>query len=118
MEQSAGRLGPGELQELFVRQDAPLRRSLSLHLSQQLALPLLVKVEAELFRLDPDRIQPALLAEDDAALSADQLRRVGLDRRRIVELARDGAAFADEQVLADDRLPRVELVAAPGAGSS
>src|SRR5256885_7166294 len=29
-----------------------------------------------------------------------------------MELARDGAALADEEVLADDRLPRVELVAA------
>src|SRR5439155_17189327 len=42
---------------------------------------------------------------------ADELGRVGLDRRRVVELARDGAALAREEVLADERLPRLERVA-------
>src|SRR6266487_5329437 len=102
----------GELNELLVGQDAALRGSFGLHAPQQLALPVLVEVEPKLLGLDPDRVETALLAEDDAALGAHQLGRVRLDRGRVVKLARHGAALSDEQVLPDDRLPRVELVAA------
>ena len=59
---------------------------------------LLRHVEPELLHLDPDRVEPALLAEDDPALLADELGRVRLDRGRIVELRRDGAGLAHEEV--------------------
>src|SRR5438105_6747252 len=102
----------GKPKKLLVGQDPPLCRSFRLHPHEQPALTFLVKVEAELLGLDPDRVEPALLPEHDPALGADQLGRVRLDRRRVVELARDRAALTDEQVLADDGLPRVEFVAA------
>ena len=53
----------------------------------------------------------ALLAEHDRALGRDELGRVRLDRRRVVELARDRAALAPVERLAGHRLPRLELVA-------
>ena len=46
-----------------------------------------------------------------AALGGDELGRVRLDRRRIVELRRDGARLAAEERLAGHRLPRLERVA-------
>src|SRR3954451_551128 len=100
-----------ELPELVVRDDVPLLRAELLHLCQQLALRIVVQIEAELLRLDADRVDPALLPEDDAALGGDDVGGVGLDRLRVVELARDGAGLAAEQVVPDKRFVRLELVA-------
>src|SRR6185295_2877282 len=91
--------------------EPPLARAELLHRRQQLGMAVGRDVEPELLRLQPDRVDPALLAEDDPPLGADQPRRVGLDRRRVVELARDRAALAGEEVLACDRCPRRELIA-------
>src|SRR5581483_4588116 len=73
-------------------------------------LPLLRDGEPELLRLDADRVEAALLAEHDRPGGRDELGRVRLDRRRVVELARDGAALAAVERVAGDRLPRLELV--------
>ena len=54
---------------------------------------------------------PLFLPSTMPRSARDELGRVRLDRRRVVELARDGAALAAEEVLADDRLPRLERVA-------
>ena len=54
---------------------------------------------------------PLFLPSTIAALGRDELRRVRLDRRRVVELARDRAALAAVERLAGHRLPRLELVA-------
>src|SRR5205823_1236762 len=91
-----------------VADEPALLGSEPLHLGEQLGVALLGDVETEFLALDPDRIEPALLSEHDRPLRADQLGRVRLDRRRIVELARDGAALAPEEVLSDDGLPRLE----------
>ena len=52
-----------------------------------------------------------LLPEHDPPRRADELRGVRLDRGRVVELARDGAALAGEEVVARERRPRRERVA-------
>src|SRR3989442_4734331 len=101
----------GELSKLLVRDEIPLARAELLHLCQELCVPFLRHVEAELGGLDPDRVQAALLAEHDPTLGADELGGIRLDRRRIVELAGDRAALAPEERLARDRLPGVEPVA-------
>src|SRR5436305_8903963 len=101
----------GELTELLVGDEPALSRAERLHLRQHLGAAFLRKVDSELLGLDPDRVQAALLAEHDPALGGDQIRRVGLDRRRVVELADDRSALAPEECLAGDRLPRLELVA-------
>src|SRR5207247_2981830 len=49
-------------------------------------------------------------AENDAPLGGNDIRGVRLDRRRIVELARDGTRLPTEQVLADDGLVWLQLV--------
>src|SRR6185312_17249162 len=94
--------------ELLVGDEAALLGAQCLHLLEQAGPLLLGHVEAEALDGDPDRVDPALLAEHDGALGADQFGRVRLDRRRVVELARDRAALAAEEVLADDRLPGLE----------
>src|ERR671923_924453 len=76
-----------------------------------LARPTIRSVEADLGELDPDRVEAALLPEHDLARGAHEAGRVGLDRGRVVELARDGAALAREEVIAHQRLPRLERVA-------
>ena len=43
--------------------------------------------------------------EDDPALGPDELRRIGLDSRRVVELGGDRARLAREQVVPRHRLP-------------
>src|SRR5512146_1209878 len=101
----------GEAPELFVRDEAALLCSERLDAGEQIPLLLLVEIEAQLGGLDPDRVDAALLAEHDPALGGDDLRGVGLDRRRIVELARDRARLAGEEVVADQRLVRLEPVA-------
>ncbi len=72
---------------------------------------LLVELQSELGELDGDRGQPALLAEDDAPRRSRHGRRVRLDRLGIVELGRNRAALADEEVVAGERLVRLEVVA-------
>src|SRR5207245_11284206 len=107
----ASRSAAGELTELLVGNEPALARAQRLHLREHLGPALLREVEPELLGLDPDRVEPALLAEPDPALGRDQVGGVGLDRGRVVELARDRAALAPEEGLARDRLPRLELVA-------
>src|SRR5207245_6722660 len=101
----------GELPELLVGDEAALARPELLHPGQQVGPPLLGHPETELLHLDPDRVEPALLAEHDGPLGADELRGVRLDRRRVVELRRNGARLAAEERLAGHRLPRREAVA-------
>src|SRR5436190_6987402 len=86
-----------ELRELRVGDEAPLACAELLHPREQLGATLLGHVEAELLGLDPNRVEPALLAEHDAALRRDELRRVRLDRLRIVELRGDRARLALEE---------------------
>src|SRR5690349_882180 len=100
-----------QLAELVVADQSALPRAQLLDACEHLGPALLRHVEAELLRLDPDRVQPALLAQHDPALGRDELRRVRLDRRRVVELARDRAALAAEERLAGDGLPRLERIA-------
>src|SRR3954447_15408613 len=100
-----------ELPELVVRDDVPLLRAQLLHLCEQVALRVVVELEAELLRLDANRVDPALLPEDDAALRGDDVGGIRLDRLRVVELARDGTRLATEEIVADERLVRLELVA-------
>src|SRR5207247_8135702 len=89
----------------------PFLRSGLLDARGQLALRVLVEVEPELLRLDPDRVDPALLAEHDSALGGNDVGRIRLDRLRLVELARDRTRFAPEEVVSDEWLVRLELVA-------
>src|SRR5829696_532164 len=96
--------------ELVVGDEAPLPRPRLLHLREHVAAPGLGEVDPELLGLDPDRVEPALLPEHDPTARRDELRRVGLDRRRVVELARDRAALAAEQRVAGDGLPRLERI--------
>jgi len=78
-----------EAPELVVGDEAALLGAEPLHLRQQ-ARPLVLRhVEGELGDLDPDRVDAALLAEDDPAVLADELRGIRLDRGRVVELRRD-----------------------------
>src|SRR5689334_14005471 len=99
-----------ELAELVVGHEPALACPKLLHAGEHLGVPLLRQVEPELLGLDPDRVEPALLAEHDPALGGDELGRVGLDRRRVVELARDRTALAPEERLAGEWLPRLERV--------
>src|SRR6185437_7495879 len=99
-----------ELAKLVVRDEPALRRPKLVHSHKQVALFVVGEVEPELFRFDPDRVDPALLAEDDAPLGGDELGGVRLDRRRVMELAGHRARFAAEEVVADERLERLELV--------
>src|SRR4051812_22352760 len=100
-----------ELAELVVGHEAPLARAELLDAREHVGVPVLGQVEPKLLGLDPNGVEPALLAEHDPALGADQLGRVRLDRRRVVELAGNGAALPPEERLSCDRLPRLELVA-------
>src|ERR1700752_1903053 len=80
--------------ELRVGDEPRLPRPGALHGVEQRREPLLGNLEPELGGLDPDRVEAALLAEDDPPLGADELGRVRLDRRRVVELRGDGARLA------------------------
>src|SRR5260370_14854752 len=64
----------------------------------------------EFLALQVDAVQPAFLAENDPALRLHNFRRVRLDRLRKMKLAGHRAAFAHEQILADQRLPRLKRV--------
>src|SRR5437764_2690095 len=84
---TASKSATGEVPELLVADETALAGTKLLHPGEHLRAALLGQVEPELFRLDPDRGEAALLAEDDPSLRPDELGGVGLDRRRIVELA-------------------------------
>src|SRR3954447_7064820 len=99
-----------ERSELVVADKAALPCAELLHPREQIRPRILRHVEPELLRLDADRVETALLAEHHAALRRNELRRVRLDRRRIVELRRHGARLPAEQRLARHRLPRLERV--------
>src|SRR6185437_782321 len=107
----ASRSATDELPELVVGDQPALAGSELLHSCQHLRAPLLGNVHSELVGLDPDRIESTLLAEHDPALGVDELGGVGLDRGRVVELARDGAALAPEECPPRHRLPGLERVA-------
>src|SRR6476659_5240305 len=104
-----------ELAELVVGDEAALACPQLLHAREHVGVAVLGQIEPELLGLDPDRVEPALLAEHDPALGRDELGGIRLDRGRVVELARHRAALAPEERLAGDRLPRLELVARQGA---
>src|SRR6266536_3910049 len=99
-----------EFPELLVGDDVALLRAEILHPRKELALSVLRQVEAELSGLDADRVDAALLPEYDPPLCAHDLGRVGLDRRRVVELSRDRARLASKEVLADERLVGLERI--------
>src|SRR5439155_23115711 len=96
-----------ETPEVGVGDESALLRAERLDLLEQLGAPSLGHVEAELLGLDADRVEPALLAQHDPARGAHELGRVRLDRRRVVELSRDGSRLAREEILARDGLPRL-----------
>src|SRR6188472_739061 len=100
-----------ELAELVVGHEAAFAGPELLHAREHVCVTVLGQVEPELLGLDPDRVEPTLLAEHDPALGADELGGVRLDRRWVVELARHCAALTPEERLARDRLPRLERVA-------
>src|SRR5207247_7652732 len=102
------RPGLAEPAEVVVRDEAARARAELLDLREQLRPALLGHVEAQLLAFEPDRVEAGLLAQHDPALGADERGRERLDRLRDVELAGDGAALTHEQILADDRLPRLE----------
>jgi hypothetical protein len=74
--------------------------------------------KAQLLGLDGDAVEAAFFAEDDGAGGADEVGGKGFDGLRNVELAGDGAAFAHKEILADDGLPRFELMAGGAADES
>src|SRR5262245_46124312 len=91
--------------KLGVGDEATLSRAGALHRLEQRGVALLRNVEPELLDLDPNRVEAALLAQDDPAGRADEVGRVRLDGRWIVKLSRHGARLAGEEVVAGDRLP-------------
>src|SRR5262245_24052214 len=104
--QSTASLPPaGEPPELRVRDEPALPRPRPLDGVEQLRKALLRNVEPEVRDLDPDRVQPALLPEHDPPLRADELGRVRLDRRRIVELGCDRSRLPREEVVPRHGLP-------------
>src|SRR5437868_13106171 len=54
-----------ELTELLVGDEPALPRAERLHLREHLGAAFLGKVDSELLGLDPDRVEPALLAQHD-----------------------------------------------------
>src|SRR4051812_30441708 len=100
-----------ELPQLVVGDEPALARSELLDPREQLGPTLLGHVEPELLDLDPDRVEPALLAEHDRPLRGDELRGVRLDGGWVVELRGDRTRLAAEEGLARERLPRREPVA-------
>src|SRR5438874_1120908 len=72
--------------ELVVRHEPALASPQVLHLREQLRATRVRHVEPELLGLDADRVDAALLAQDETALGADEPGRIRLDRGWIVEL--------------------------------
>src|SRR5260221_14289962 len=69
-------------------------------------------IKTEFFGLQDDAVEPAFLSQNNLPPCADQVGRKRLDRFRDVKLARHGAAFAHEKILAHGRLPRFERITA------
>src|SRR5260370_26956102 len=69
-------------------------------------------IKTEFFGLQDNAVEPAFLSQNNLPACADQVGRRWLDRFRDVELARHGAAFAHEKILADGGLPRFERITA------
>src|SRR4051794_7013015 len=99
-----------ELAELVVGDEATLADAELLDAGEQVCPPFFRHVEAELLGLDADRVEAALLAQDDATFGCDERRRIRLDRRRIVELRRDCTGLASKQRLPRYGLPRLERI--------
>src|SRR3954452_20732318 len=99
-----------DLPELLVGDEASLLRPALLDGGQHLRAPLFGNVEPQLLGLDPDRVEAALLPQHDRAIGGDELGRIRLDRRRVVELRCDRAALTPVERVAGDRLPRLEVV--------
>src|ERR1043165_4786752 len=72
-----------QLAKLLVPAESALPRPELLHPREPLGAPFLRHVQPELLSLDPDRVEPALLAEHDPALRVHELGRVRLGRRRV-----------------------------------
>src|SRR3954468_24204856 len=70
-----------EAAELVVADETAFPRAELLDPREHVGPPLLRDLQPELLGLDPDRVEPALLAEHDLALGAYQLGRVRLDGR-------------------------------------
>src|SRR6476659_3207677 len=100
-----GFLAGDDPSELAVGDEAPLLRPRPLDRIEDCGEPVIGDVESELGDLDADRVEAALLAEHDAALGSDELGRVRLDRRWVVELGGNRARLAREEVVARDGLP-------------
>src|SRR5512145_3393823 len=94
--------------ELGIGHEAAFLRAGALDRLEQRRIAVFGHVQPELGDLDPDRVEPALLAEDDPPLGAHELRGVRLYRGRVVELRRDRARLAREEVLAGHRLPGLQ----------
>src|SRR5260370_31341013 len=69
-------------------------------------------IKTEFFGLQDNAVEPAFLSQNNFPPCADQVGRKGFNCLRDVTLARHGAAFAHEKVLADGRLPRFALITA------
>src|SRR5258708_38940596 len=69
-------------------------------------------IKTEFFGLQDNAVEPAFLSQNNLPPCADQVGRKRLDRFREVKLARHGAAFAHEKILADGGLPRFERITA------
>src|SRR5258706_7775401 len=69
-------------------------------------------IKTEFFGLQHNAVESVFLSQNNLPPCADQVGRKGLDRFRDVKLARHGAAFAHEKILADGGLPRLERITA------
>src|SRR5260370_30552081 len=69
-------------------------------------------IKTEFFGLQGNAVEPAFLSQNNLPPCADQVGRKWLDRFRDMKLARHGAAFAHEKILADGRLPRFKRITA------
>src|SRR5258708_26400515 len=69
-------------------------------------------IKTEFFGLQDNGVEPAFLSQNNLPPCADQVGRKWLDRFRDMKLARHGAAFAHEKILADGRLPRFQRITA------
>src|SRR5260221_5023724 len=63
-------------------------------------------IKTEFFGLQDNAVEPAFLSQNNLPPCADQVGRKWLDRFRDVKLARHGAPFAHEKILADGGLLR------------
>ena len=76
------------------------------------------EVDAEVLGFDGDAVEAAFFAEDDEPFGVDQRSGKRLDGFGDMKLAGDGAAFAHEEIFADDRLPGSEGITGQSADES